>query len=133
MSFLIDTDTCSAYLRGDRTVDAEFRQYSGRLYVSVVGIAEITRWIYSRNTPARFLVGYEDLIMEVQVLSLDRESAETCGKIAAQLSEVGTPPGLPDMLIAATALVHDLTLVTHNSRDFHRVPGLRLQDWVTKT
>jgi tRNA(fMet)-specific endonuclease VapC len=71
------------------------------------------------------------MMSDLQTLELDRSIAEICGKVSAQLSEIGKPPGTPDMLIAATALVHDLTLVTHNVRDFHRVPGLRIQDWIT--
>lgn len=130
MAFLIDTDTCSAHLRGHGTVAGRFLQYTGRLYISVVSIAELTRWINSRNTPARFLSGYTSMIGEFDILDVDRSVAELCGNIAAQLSEAGKPPALPDMLIAATALIHDLTLVRHNVRDFQRVPGLRLQDWI---
>jgi len=70
------------------------------------------------------------MMSDLHTIDLDRSIAEVCGRVAAQLAEVGNPPGTPDMLIAATALVHDLTLVTHNVRDFHRVPGLRIQDWI---
>jgi tRNA(fMet)-specific endonuclease VapC len=130
MSFLIDTDICSAYLRGHSAVASRFFQYTGRLYISVVTIAELTHWINSRNTPARFLAGFASLIDGFEVVDVDRPVADLCGNIAAQLSEIGKRPALPDMLIAATALVHDLTVVTHNVRDFHRVPGLRIQDWI---
>lgn len=56
--------------------------------------------------------------------------AEKYGQLQAGLLDAGMPaPGM-DMLIAATALVHDLTLVTHNTQDYVNVPGLRLVDWI---
>ena len=51
------------------------------------------------------------------------------GAIRAQLAKRGTPIGANDLLIAATALAHDLTLVTHNLEEFSRVVGLLLEDW----
>jgi tRNA(fMet)-specific endonuclease VapC len=130
MSFLVDTDICSAHLRGHREVTGRFLQYGGRLCISVVTIAELTHWMCRRNTPARFHAVYSEMMAELRIVDLDRSIAEVCGELLAQLSATGNPPGTPDMLIAATALAHDLTLVTHNLRDFQRVPGLRLLDWI---
>ena len=58
-------------------------------------------------------------------------SAPTYGRIRAQLEQAGTPIGPNDMMIAAIALAHGLTLVTHNTREFERVAGLILTDWET--
>ena len=52
------------------------------------------------------------------------------GELQAALFDAGKPAPEMDLLIAATALVHDLTLVTHNVRDFANVPGLMVQDWL---
>lgn len=57
------------------------------------------------------------------------DGAEQYGLIRAELKRQGRPIGANDLLIAATALAYDLTLVTHNTREFSRVPGLRLEDW----
>lgn len=51
------------------------------------------------------------------------------GALRASLSAAGRPIGPNDLLIAATALVHNLTLVTHNLREFSRVTGLKVEDW----
>ena len=59
----------------------------------------------------------------------DDAAAEEYGRLRAALAARGTPIGPNDMLIAAIALAHDLTLVTHNTREFGRVEGLRLEDW----
>jgi tRNA(fMet)-specific endonuclease VapC len=49
--------------------------------------------------------------------------------IRADLAAKGTPIGPNDLMIASIALAHDLTLVTHNTSEFSRVPGLRIEDW----
>lgn len=62
-------------------------------------------------------------------LPFDDRCAEVAGRIRADLRAKGTPIGGNDLLIAATALAHDAVLVTHNTREFSRVSGLRLEDW----
>lgn len=130
MSFLIDTDVLSAHLRGDRAVGTKVVQYAGRLLLSTVTVAEAKSWLYRTTTPKRFLEAYLLMESDCEVLSVDADVAETAGKIAADVKDVGFTIGTPDLLIAATAIVHDLTLVTHNLRDFTRVNGLRLADWI---
>ncbi len=56
-------------------------------------------------------------------------AAEAYGRLRAELARRGTPIGPNDLMIAAIALAQDLTLVTHNTAEFSRVPGLRLEDW----
>jgi tRNA(fMet)-specific endonuclease VapC len=58
-----------------------------------------------------------------------RTLALICGQIRAQLQKLGTPIGSYDLQIAAIALANDLILVTHNTREFERVEGLKLEDW----
>lgn len=62
-------------------------------------------------------------------LPFDDRSAAEYGVIRADLERAGTPIGPNDLLIASTARAHDLTLVTHNLREFSRVAGLRIEDW----
>lgn len=62
-------------------------------------------------------------------LPFDDLAAEHFGILRADLERSGTPIGAYDLMIAATALAHDLVLVSHNTREFARVPGLRLEDW----
>ena len=62
-------------------------------------------------------------------LPFDDASAEAYGRLRAELARRGTPIGPNDLMIAAIALAYDLTLVTHNTAEFSRVPGLRLEDW----
>lgn len=62
-------------------------------------------------------------------LPFDDQSAVIYGQIRAQLAAPGTPIGPNDLLIASIALANNLILVTHNTREFSRVEGLRLEDW----
>ena len=130
MNFLLDTNICSAYLKGDRAVWARFTQYAGGAAISVVTAGELWTWVKRGQTSARAIRSVTEFIDLVEVVDIDLEVAFRFGELRATMLDAGTP--LPDMdgLIAATALSHDLTLVTHNLSDFQYVPGLRLQDWM---
>ena len=67
----------------------------------------------------------------MQVLDFDAEDAEEAGDIRATLQRAGTPIGPYDILIAAQARRRDALLVTANTREFARVPGLQIEDWTT--
>jgi tRNA(fMet)-specific endonuclease VapC len=62
-------------------------------------------------------------------LSFDDACAEQYGSIRQDLERLGTPIGPYDLMIAATAIAHDVVLVTHNTNEFSRVVGLRWEDW----
>lgn len=67
---------------------------------------------------------------QVRILAFDRAAAERYGPLRARPEQAGTPLSEPDMRIAAIALTHDLTVVTGNTRHFHRVGGLRVENWM---
>jgi tRNA(fMet)-specific endonuclease VapC len=128
VSFLLDTDVCSTYLRGDGRVFNRFVQHSGGLHISAVSLAELYSWVFRANAPQSRRQGLVDLLSEVVVLDMDRDVAHKFGEVRAALLDQGRPVATPDLLIASTALWHDLTLVTHNVAHFAPVPGLRIED-----
>jgi tRNA(fMet)-specific endonuclease VapC len=67
--------------------------------------------------------------LQFAVLEFDKEDARQAGEVRAVLASRGTPIGPYDVLIAGQARARNLTLVTHNTEEFGRVPGLRLDDW----
>lgn len=123
MSFLIDTDIASAHLRGIREVTAKFLLYAGQLHISAVSVAEMKTWVYRSNTPSRFRHGLDHLLADMRIVDVNETVADKAGKVGAGLFDAGRPMATPDLLIGATALVHDLTVVTHNTSDFNIVPG----------
>lgn len=130
MSYLLDTDICSAFIKGDRLVWPKMMQYSGRLYVSAITAAELFTWMLrAKASPAR-QQAVLDFFNDVTFLDVDRDVSRKFGEIRAGQFDQGRFTPEMDLLIASTALVHGLTLVTHNTQDFTDVPGLHLNDWL---
>ena len=130
MRFLVDTNICSEFLRGNSQVFNRFIQHTGGIAVSTVVLGELYAWCFRAAAPPHRLQGVTQLLRDVYVLPVDADVAHTFGRVRALLLDQGRPtPGL-DLLIAAMALVHDLTLVTHNAADFIAVPGLQIEDWL---
>ncbi len=130
MSFLLDTDTCSFHLKQRGSLTHKFIQHMGRLHVSVITIGELYTWASRAKAPPRRLQSFEDLLNDMQILEVTELVARRFGEIRAGLLDTGAATPEMDLLIAATALVHNLTLVTHNVQDFVNVPGLVIDDWL---
>lgn len=130
MSYLVDSDTCSAYLKNDRRVVGRFVQYFGRLHVSVITAGELFTWGDRKRTSADRRETIEAFLKEVRVLNMTKPVSRVFGRLQAQLLDAGRPTPSLDLLIAATALHHGLIMVTHNVRDYEHVPGLTVVDWL---
>ncbi len=130
MSFLLDTDICSAHFRRPGGLAHRFIQHSGRIAIPTIVLAELHAWSYSRADPAPLQTAIRDLLQDVDVLPFDAACAERFGQLRAELRRQGHPVQDMDLMIASVALAHDLTLVTHNGSDFQFIPDLRLDDWV---
>jgi tRNA(fMet)-specific endonuclease VapC len=130
MNFLLDTNIVSAFLKGDRRVFNRFIQHSGGLGISAICVGELFSWVYRADTNPVRLQALEDLLSDLHFLPVDFEVARKFGEVRAALLDQGRPTPELDLLIACTALQHDLTLVIHNVRDFSRIPDLRIQDWL---
>jgi tRNA(fMet)-specific endonuclease VapC len=129
MSFLVDTDTCSANLKGNSRVKNRFLQYTGGIYIPTVTLGELYTWALRASASPKRLQSLLEFLTDVTVLDLTQDVAQKFGEVRAGLFDRGLPVPALDLLIAATALVHNFTLVTHNTQDFINVPGLRLMDW----
>jgi tRNA(fMet)-specific endonuclease VapC len=132
MSFLLDTDVCSAHLRRPPGLAHRFIQYSGRLNLSTVTLGELYAWAHRRPDPTPLLTLIHELLRDLPVLPYDEECAWEFGRVRGRLLRQGVTVNAADAMIAAVALVHNLTLVTHNTSHFQSIPGLRLEDWVTR-
>jgi tRNA(fMet)-specific endonuclease VapC len=129
MNFLVDTNICSAYVRGDRGVFGRFHQYMGQIAVSAVTIAELTTWMRRATLRRETQAALDRFLQEIPCLDVTRVVATRAGELRALQRESGTTMPFADLIIAATALVHSLIVVTNNTRDFAGIPGLTLQDW----
>jgi tRNA(fMet)-specific endonuclease VapC len=132
MSFLLDTDTCSQHVKRPSGLIHRFVQHSGRLFIPTIVLGELHAWAHQRSDPAPLLRSIEDdLLCDVGVISFDEACAREFGRIRGALLRRGIAKGRMDLLIASVALVHNMTLVTHNTADYAQIPGLRLEDWLT--
>jgi len=71
----------------------------------------------------------DELFVDFESLSFEDDAARKYGEIRSDLARKGTPIGPNDLMIAAIASVHEAVLVTHNTREFTRVTGLKVEDW----
>jgi tRNA(fMet)-specific endonuclease VapC len=131
MSYLLDTNIVSVHLRRPAGLTHRFIQHSGRLSIPTLVLAELYAWAHGRDDPTPVLEKIRLLLEDVELLGFEQDSAERFGIIQTQLLRRGITVNPVDLMIAAVALVHDLTVVTHNTKDFQNIPGLRLEDWLT--
>lgn len=129
VTFLIDTNICSDYLRNRGGVPQRFQQHSGELAISVITLGELQTWVHRRHSAKWLAEGLGQMLMVLDVLPVDQAVANHFGLIRADLFDRGRPTPDLDLLIAATALVHGLTIVTHNIQDFECVSSLSIIDW----
>jgi tRNA(fMet)-specific endonuclease VapC len=130
--FLLDTNIC-IYIRRHRPPEvlARFRALKiGEAVLSVISYGELLYGVEKGGTRMEVLRGFQDLTQVIQVLPLAPEVAQAYGVIRADLERRGQLIGGNDLWIAAHARALGLTLVTNNQREFQRVPGLKLQNWV---
>jgi len=130
VSYLLDTDICSAHLKQQTSVSSRFLQHLGQLHTSVLSVGELLTWACRRAAPAQRTRNVRDLLNDVTVLPVTDEIAAEFGRLRATLLDAGRPTPIIDLWIAATAIQHGLTIVTHNVRDFAHVPGVAVEDWV---
>lgn len=131
MTHLLDTNICSAHMRRPGGLAHRFSQHAGGLTISTVVLAELYAGAFKSPNADRILSLIADLLLEITLLDFDQACAHEFGKIKGELLEKGVSIPEVDLMIASAALVHDLTLVTHNTADFQNIPGLRLEDWLT--
>ena len=91
--------------------------------------SELYYGAYKSTRRERNLANLNRFFSQFISLPFDDNAASIAGQVRAQLDVIGTPIGSNDLLIAAIALSNDLTLVTHNTREFGRINGLKYEDW----
>ena len=131
MAWFLDTNACIMHLRGRHP------QLSGRwqrhraeeLATPLTADAELLVGAEKSSQPERVLRQIETLLEAHEIVEITEEVAEHYARIRADLETRGVTIGGNDLWIAATALAHGATLVTNNTAEFSRVPGLTIEDW----
>lgn len=131
MRYLLDTNVCVMYLNGrslavrDRLLATPLEE----MVVCSVVKAEMFYGAMRSNNLTRTLERQRLFLDQLASVPFGDEAALVFGQIRARLASAGTQIGAYDLQIAAIALANNLTLVTHNTREFGRVDGLQIEDW----
>ena len=130
MNWLLDTKVCIAAMRGHPQVLQ--RLYSAAptdCGISTVTLYELFSGVERCRQPDVERQKVETLARPLHLLPFDEDAARHTARIRRHLEEQGKPIGPYDLMLAGQALSLGVTLVTHNTHEFRRVPGLRLEDW----
>lgn len=132
MRFLLDTNMIIYTIkRRPPQVAARFAErLAGELCLSSISMAELLFGAAKSQNTAKSLEAIMAIGEALEIVPFDDAAAKAYGPLRAELERRGTPIGALDTLIAAHALALGATLVTHNLREFERVPGLLLENWV---
>jgi len=131
LKYLLDTNIVIYVIkqRPLKVLDV-FNRYHGRMAISSITLAELVHGAEKSSDVSRNIAVVEDFVSRLTVLPYDDKAAWQYGNIRAELEKLGQPIGLNEVHIAAHARSNGLTLVTNNLREFERVPGLLLENWV---
>lgn len=129
--WLLDTNAWIAYLNSRPSpVKARIKSVAaGDIWLCDIVKAELYYGAFKSQRQAANLALLDELFHLFASLSFEGDAARQFGRIRADLTRKGTPIGPYDLQIAAIALAHDLTLVTHNTAEFRRIDGPKLADW----
>lgn len=133
MTYLLDTNVCIAAMRGHPKV----REYllgksPADCGVSAVSLYELFSGVERCRHPATERRKVEAFVQPLHLLPFDAGAAKEAARVRWRLEQQGEIIGPYDLMLAGQALSLDITLVTHNTREFQRVPLLKLVDWQTE-
>ena len=131
MKYLLDTNTCMFLMKNvDSVVERYKRCRHDGIAVSSITVAELYYGVYNSSDPLKNGSNLANFLIGLQILEFDSAAAMEYGSIRAALRKKGTPIGPLDLLITAHAKSRKLIAVTDNVREFERVEGLVIENWL---
>jgi tRNA(fMet)-specific endonuclease VapC len=131
LKYMLDTNICIFTIKNKPQIVREaFNRHNGQLCISAVTLMELIYGAEKSAAPEKNLAVVEGLAARLEILPFDNEAAAHTGMIRSELAKAGTPIGPYDHMIAGHARSRGFIVVTNNLREFERVPGLRVEDWV---
>ena len=130
MKYLLDTNTLIYYFKGLGNVKERLLVCQpSEIVLSSVVYYELQVGILKSTSPQKRIAQLAILKNQVSWVDFDEKSAEATAQVRVELERIGKPIGSYDVQIAGMAVANDLILVTHNTGEFGRVSGLKLEDW----
>lgn len=132
LKFMLDTNICIFTIKNrPQEVRETFLQHHNKMCISTVTLMELIYGAEKSSNPSRNLADVEGFAARLEVLKYDQDAAAHTGQLRAELASIGKQIGPYDQMIAGHARSLGLIVVTNNRREFDRVPGLRVEDWVS--
>lgn len=131
--YLLDTNIITDLIRNpDGSAARHIEQVGAKeIFTSIIVASELRYGCAKKGSPT-LLARVKGILETIPVLPLDIPADAKYGRIRAELEAAGQPVGMNDLLIAAQALALDLTVVTDNTREFSRIRGLPLENWLER-
>jgi tRNA(fMet)-specific endonuclease VapC len=131
MKYLLDTNPCIRYLNGRSEMLRERIDNTGDEQIVVCSIVEAELYFGAAKSsdPLKSLQRQRQFLARFQSVPFDSSAADVYGPTRATVEAAGTPIGAHDLLISSIALSRQLTVVTANTAEFQRVPGLQIENW----
>ena len=132
MTHLLDTNICIYFIkkRPESVVRKLQSMQIEQVGISTITLSELEYGVVKSTYPERNSVALIEFLTPFYLLDFDQAAAHEYGRVRTFLEEKGQLIGPMDMLIAAHAISKRLVLVTNNEREFRRVPGLKIENWV---
>jgi len=128
--YMLDTNTLIYFFKGMGDVEKNLFLHSPKdIFISSIVLYELRVGIAKSNNPQKREKQLSVLLKQINVIDFSKEEAKASALLRANLETKGTPIGPIDTLIAGSAKANNLTLITHNTNEFKRVEGLKLDDW----
>jgi len=128
LNYLVDTDWVIHYLHAHPGIVSRLGELQPQgLALSIISLAELYEGVFYSRDPGGDRQDLADFLRGVTVLGIERDTAELFGRERGRLRAAGTLIGDFDLLIGATAITHNLTLLTNNRSHFARIEGLRME------
>ncbi len=132
MKVMLDTNTCIAIIkRKPPQVLKRLNAYKvGEIGISWVTLAELEFGVAKSQYIEKNQVALDEFVLPLEIANFDRDVARIYGRVRAMLEKKGTPIGSLDTMIGAHALAQGATLATNNTKEFSRIKGLTIVDWL---
>lgn len=132
MEFMLDTNICIYIIKRKpvKVIKRFQRAEISCIGISAITLSELLYGVSKSSQPQQNQIALAQFVAPLEILPYDDGAAQYYGEIRTYLEKKGTPIGALDMLIAAHALSAGCAIVTNNEKEFARIPGLKIENWV---
>ena len=129
--YMLDTNTLIYFFKGIGNVAKNlFASSPKEIGIPAIVLYELAYGIAKSTSPKKRIKQLEEMCLLVEVLPFEEKAAKASADIRASLEKKGTPIGAYDILIAGTALSKQGILITNNTKEFKRIPKLKIENWL---